>query len=150
MQALQKLSETDKEIFYVSLVKIQHDLNNIVRRFYDYLLETDAAVLFKHTDMEKQQRMFHVSIAFIIAHVDNPAVLQNHMNMVVETHKKYGVINKYVPMFIDSLISALSEFLDRDERAILIWSSIIYEIMGYFNEQLSTINLSHFHGLRLA
>ena len=88
--------------------------------------------------MEKQKKMFYVSLAFLIAHIDNPILLNEHLKLVVTKHKQYGVTSKHIPYFIDSFMSAIKETLgDDNERIISIWNSVIYEIMSFFNEQLS-------------
>ena len=54
MIALEKLKGTQKEVFYMRLVTIQNNLDELVQRFYGYFLKTDAATLFKNIDIEKQ------------------------------------------------------------------------------------------------
>ena len=108
-----------------------------MQRFYYYFLETEAGDLFRHTELEKQYKMFYVSLAFLIAHIDNPILLNEHLKLVVAKHKQFGVTNRHIPYFIDSFMSAIKEFLDNsDNRIIEIWNSVIYEIMNVFNEQL--------------
>ena len=138
MQTLQKLSPSDKEEFYNSLSDIHDKLDILVDRFYFYFLQTEARVLFVKTDMEKQHKMFHVTLAFLIAHIDNPVLLNKHLGLVITRHRDYGVTKKHIPFFIDSFMSALKELLDgSDDRVTAIWNSVIYEIMSVFNEQLS-------------
>lgn len=137
METLQRLSEVDKQKFYESLRNIETQLERLVQRFYYFFLQTEAGVLFKNTEMENHYQMFNVALAFLISHIDNPSMLNKHLELIVKNHKKYGVESKHIPFFIDSFISALKEFFDEsDERVIPIWNSIIYEIMSYFNERL--------------
>ena len=136
MQTLLKLSPYDKQEFYASLARIEHRLEHLVHRFYYFFLQTEAGGLFKNTDMETHYRMFHVALAFLIAHIDNPNLINKHLKLIVERHKKYGVKKSYIFYFIDSFISALKEFFDEsNERIIVIWNSVIYEIMSFFNEK---------------
>ena len=121
MQTLQKLLPNDKNLFYLSLVQIQDQIENLVSRFYHYFLDTEAAILFKDTDMEKQKKMFYVSLAFLIAHIDNPILLNEHLKLVVTKHKEYGVTSKHIPYFIDSFMSAIKETLgDDNERNVFV------------------------------
>ena len=87
--------------------------------------------------MTNHYKMFHVTLAFLISHIDNPQMLNEHLKLVVLKHKGYGVQSFHVPFFIDSFMSALKEFFEEsNERVITIWDSVIYEIMSFFNELL--------------
>ena len=136
MQTLLKLTPYDKQEFYDSLARIEYRLEHLVHRFYYFFLQTEAGELFKNTDMETHYRMFHVALAFLISHIDNPTLLNKHLELIIEKHKTYGVKRSHISHFIDSFISALKEFFDEsNERTIVIWNSVIYEIMSFFNEK---------------
>ena len=140
MQALQKLSPHEKQQFYISLSHIEDKLEGLVERFYYFFLQTDAGILFKNTNMDTHYKMFHVTLAFLIAHIDNPVLLNEHLKLVVQKHKTYGVKSEHVFYFIDSFMMALKEFFDEsDERVTFIWNNVLYEIMSFFNEQLQEI-----------
>lgn len=127
----------DKQDFYISLTQIENKLEHLVQRFYYFFLQTDAGELFKNTQMENHYKMFHVALAFLIAHIDNPESLNQHLKLVVTKHKTYGVKSKHISLFVDSFMSALKEFFDEsNERVVRIWNSVIYEIMSFFNDQL--------------
>ena len=59
--------------------------------------------------MEKQFKMFHSSLGVIISHIEHPAFLEEHLNSIIESHKKYGVKMIHVEGFIDSFMKALSD-----------------------------------------
>ena len=142
MQTLQKLSDSDKREFYLSISQLQHQLADVVQRFYHYFLQTEAGILFQFTEMETHIKMFQVTLAFLIAHIDNPILLNEHLKLVITKHKRYGVKEKHVPLFIDSFMSALKEFIDEsNDHVLVIWNSVIYEIMSFFNEQLRLENV---------
>ena len=136
METLQKLSPIDKQLFYESLKNIENKLNYLVQRFYFYFLQTEAGPLFRETEWDNHMKMFHVSLAFLIAHIDNPTLLNKHLSLIVENHRGYGVESKHISHFIDSFISALNEFFEENDRIIGIWHSVIYEIMSFFNSKL--------------
>ena len=95
--------------------------------------------------------MFNVALAFLISHIDNPSMLNKHLELIVKTHKNYGVQSKHIPYFIDSFISALKEFFDEsDERVVPIWNSVIYEIMSFFNQELFKESSSSFQSFNSA
>lgn len=90
--------------------------------------------------MDTHYKMFHVTLAFLIAHIDNPVLLNEYLKLVIQKHKTYGVKNEHVPYFIDSFMMALKEFFDEsDELVTVIWNNVLYEIMSFFNEQLQEI-----------
>ena len=105
--------------------------------FYSYFLQTPARILFEHTDMENQYKMFHVALTMIISHTDDPFLLENHLKLIVTNHRRFGVKEEYVPYFIDSFLKALKEVnTELNEAEIEVWSKIIIEIMNSFIKQL--------------
>lgn len=137
MNALIKLSEHDKILILESLPIISANLDLFIVKFYSYLLKTDAGRLFKQTELEKQYRMFHKSLAVIITHIENPQFLQEHVNGLITTHIQYGVSKNDVDYFVESFMKALSDIYANDFITYKdAWYSIIVEIMDYFGERM--------------
>ena len=101
LQSIAFLSEREKIIFHKSLLILKDRLDEFVNSFYGFLLQTKAAELFNLFDMEKQYKMFQVSIAILISHVDNPFMLDKHLQLVVKNHKYYGVKNCPTEKFLN-------------------------------------------------
>lgn len=137
METLIKLSDRDKNLLLESLPIISTNLDLFVVKFYFYLLKTDARRLFKETELEKQYRMFHRSLAVVISHIENPQFLQTHVNNLITTHIQYGVSKRDVDFFVDSFMKALSDIYGKDFITYRdAWYSIIIEIMDYFGERM--------------
>lgn len=137
MQSIAILTEKDKSHFYQSLYILKEGLESFVQTFYKYLLQTEAAELFHLLDMEKQYKMFRVSIAMIISHVDNPLILDKHLKFIVEGHQNYGLKQKHIEMFLSSFTCALEEIFMNDWKSVQIWKSIMSEIMFTFEELMN-------------
>lgn len=131
------LSENEKSNFYTSLNIIQTKIDDFVRVFYRHFLQTEVKSLFKDVNLEEQYKMFRVSLAIIISYIDNPYLLNKHLKLVVENHKKYGVRKEHIHSFIESFMLSLYEFIGNDNKEILdIWDKIINKIMKSFEDQI--------------
>lgn len=121
---------------------LKDHLDELVNHFYGYFLRTKAAELFNLFDMEKQYKMFRVSIAILISHVDNPFMLDQHLRLVVKNHKNYGVQKEHISLFVDSFNCALKDVFQNNDDFIQVWSNIISEIMYSFENQMNYDDLS--------
>ncbi len=137
LQTIEHLSNEEKVIFYNSLTAIQNRLDDLVPIFYNYFLQTKAGGLFKNLDMEKQYKMFHVSLAILISYIDYPYLLLEHLQLIIKNHKKYGVEKKHISLFVESFMLTLEEFI-QNKHALKIWRTVITEIMQTFQEQLES------------
>ncbi len=137
MQSIIELSESDKDLLLSSLPIIRKKLDLFVIKFYTYFLKTDSGRLFKKTDMETQYRMFHSSLAIIFTHVENPELLEQHVNHLIKSHGNYGVGIKDVDLFVDSFMKALRDIYGESFDTYRdIWFKIINEIMTFFGQGL--------------
>ncbi len=136
MQSIVSHSEIQKIVFQKSLILLNEHLDDLVNHFYRYFLSTKAAELFNLFDMEKQYRMFRVSIAILISHVDNPFMLDKHLRLVVEKHKHYGVTKEHTKLFLNSFNKALKDIFQDHDEFTRIWSNIMNEIMLSFDNQM--------------
>lgn len=120
---------------------MSENLNFFVLRFYYYFLETDAGKLFDKTKFEKQYKMFYASIELIITHINNPDLIEDYLNDLVNAHKTYGVVVEHVDFFIGSFMKALQEiYIGANKKEIIdIWYKIIIKIMAIFERKLRTI-----------
>ena len=110
-----------------------------VIRFYYYFLRTKAGLLFQHTNIQNQFKMFNSSLNVILTHITDPTLLEDHLNTLIKTHTAYGVIADHIDYFIDSFMNALKEIFtdESDVPIITIWYKVIVEIMSYFKDNLS-------------
>ena len=107
-------------------------------RFYYYFLQTNAGLLFEHTNIEKQYKMFTTALKIILTHNADPTQLEDLLRSLVETHVKYGILTEHVNYFIDSFMKALAEIFsaESDHEIIKIWTKVISEIMFYFKNNM--------------
>ena len=138
MEVIERLSIQERTILIKSLPVINGNMDFFVIRFYYHFLRTKAGLLFKHTNIEKQFKMFNTSLNIIITHIADPTQLEDHVHELVKSHAEYGIIPEHVDYFIDSFMKALKEIFpeEEDQEIVEIWHKIISEIMDYFRENL--------------
>lgn len=134
VQALNKLTADEKEILVNSLETLRRHSEFFVIRFYNYMLQTKARILFKHTDMEKQSKMFVTALNLIFDHLSNSSYLDNYMPKLVEKHTEYGNMNEYIDDFKYSFTNALQEVFSEktDNQIIIAWIKVLEELLSYF------------------
>lgn len=137
LQTIKRLTNEEKILFYNSLSTIQDSLDDLVPIFYKFFLQTQAGDLFTNLDMEKQYKMFHVSLAILISYIDYPYLLLEHLQLIIVHHKQYGVKKEHIPLFIESFIQTLEEFI-QNKQELNIWRRVITEIMETFQDQLDS------------
>ena len=87
--------------------------------------------------MMKQHLMFTSSISIVIAHIDHPLLLQEHLDNLIIRHKHYGVIREHVDDFIESFKNAIKDILqDSYSNVIPLWYKLITSVMMYFKDNL--------------
>lgn len=137
MQSIVELTQTDKNLLLSSLPIIAENMDDFVVRFYSYFLKTDAGALFHSTHLEKQYKMFHSSLGVIISHIENPVFLQEHLQSIIDSHKKYGIKLIHVQEFVDSFMNALKDIYGNEfDKYEHLWHKIISNIMSYFADNL--------------
>ena len=138
MEVIERLSVKEKNLFLLSLPVINRNMDFFVIRFYYYFLRTKAGLLFQHTNIEQQFKMFTTSLNLILTHIADPMQLEDHLLDLIKTHVEYGVIAEHVDYFFDSFIKALSEiFSDESNYELLeIWYKVITQVMQYFKDNL--------------
>ena len=137
-QYILDLTDEEKEELISSLDGIKHRMNELVEKFYFYFLQTKASNLFKTTDMMKQHVMFNSSIGIIIAHINHPLLLQEHLDNLILRHSHYGVSADYIDDFIESFKNALQDiFQDSDDKQFIeMWYKLITSVMSYFKTKI--------------
>ena len=141
LQALLNLSEDEKEELLTSLDLLKFQMDNLVEHFYFYLMKTNAGRLFEKTEMMKQHVMFNSSLGILIAHIDHPQLLQQHLDNLIERHSHYGVKSEHVDDFIESFKNALQDIFDdpndsTNKQYIEIWYKLIHSVMIYFKNEI--------------
>ena len=138
MEAVKELSESEKQLLQFSLPIINKNMEFLVIRFYHHFLQTKAGVLFEHTKMEDQFKMFASSLNAIITHIANPYLLMDNLDVLIQSHVKYGVMEEHIDYFIESFMKALGEVFnnEQDKTILKLWKKLITSIMLYFKEHL--------------
>lgn len=132
------ITESEREELANSLDFLQGKLEILVERFYQNFLESKAGILFKNTDMDRQQIMFHQSIGVIITHIQYPEMLELHLNNIIAKHSHYGVLAVHIDDFIDSFYRALKDVFpdEADAHNVELWYKLINSVMLYFKNQI--------------
>ena len=138
MEAINELSESEKQLLQFSLPIINKNTEFLVIRFYYHFLQTKAGLLFKNTKMEDQYKMFASSLNAIITHIANPYLLMDNLDVLIQSHVKYGVMEEHIDYFIESFMKALGEVFsnEQDKTILKLWKKLITSIMLYFKEHL--------------
>ena len=138
IQYILDLTDDEKEDLTTSLDVVKAQMDALVERFYFYFLQTKARDLFKTTDMMKQHIMFNSSIGIIIAHLNHPLLLQEHLDNLILRHSHYGVSAEYTDDFLESFEKALQDiFRDaNNKRFIEMWYKLISSVMLYFKTKI--------------
>lgn len=76
------LSQEEKDLIQTSITKLTGKLNELIERFYFHFLQknSDVSRLFQNSEMVKQHNMFNVSLGVIISNIDNPKLIQDHLD----------------------------------------------------------------------
>ena len=88
--------------------------------------------------MEDQYKMFASSLNAIITHIANPYLLMDNLDVLIQSHVKYGVMEEHIDYFIESFMKALGEVFsnEQDKTILKLWKKLITSIMLYFKEHL--------------
>ena len=132
------LSESERKDLLESFQTVEKNLDFFVHRFYHYFFQTDAKLLFRDTQMEKQFVMFGESLDLIISQLFNPDELSKTLKKITFTHNKHGVRAEHIPYFIDAFMMALKEVLNEkyQENLLDLWSELLISLMEYFTDDL--------------
>ena len=138
LQSILNLSDAEKEELMISLDLLKFQMDNLVERFYFYFMKSDAGRLFEKTDMIKQHIMFNSSLGILIAHINHPLLLQQHLDNLVLRHGHYGVKADHINNFIESFKCALQDIFDKSNTKIYVevWYKLIHSVMQYFKNQI--------------
>lgn len=128
------LRSEEKNLLDQSIVAMTGKLDILIEKFYTKFLNSDKQIakLFQHTDMIKQQNMFNVAFGLIVTNIDNPDLLQLHIDKIIEKHRLYGVNSEHVSYFTNSLTDAVREVFGNDDEVIKAWLKLINDVMYYF------------------
>ena len=80
MEVIDRLSSKEKDLFLLSLPIINRNMDFFVIRFYYYYLRTKAGLLFQHTNIEKQYKIFTTSLKVMLTHIADPTQLEVHLH----------------------------------------------------------------------
>lgn len=138
MDALQQLSNNEKNLLLVSVPMINKNMEFFTIRFYYHFLQTKAKFLFKNTIIEQQHKMFGSSLYIILTYIADPEYLENYVGKLAMNHGEYGIIGKYIDDFVGAFMKALQETLPEDTNSHLfdIWHRVISVIMIFFKSNL--------------
>ena len=133
MEVFHQLSEEERKIILSSLPILSKNMEFFVLRFYYHFLMTKAGLLFQHTKIETQHKMFSTALNAIITQIADPALLEHTIDELVKTHSEYGIVQEHIDYFINSFMAALQEVFNEDSDALLnTWHKVIVELMSYF------------------
>jgi len=132
------LNQKERELLLQSVEELTGKLHSLVERFYFHLLEDNDILsqLFRNSDLMKQHNMFNVSIGVIISNIDNPSLVKDHLDELIDRHKLYGVLPFHVPYFSDAYTKAITEVYGSTDPIMKIWLKIIHSTMEYFKSKL--------------
>lgn len=132
------ITEAERKELLVTIDSLRGKLDELIEAFYGYFLKTEAGFLFEHTDMNRQQLMFHSSIGVIITHIEHPYMLEQHLNQTITKHQAYGVTGRHVDLFIESFYKGLKDVFPDvvDKHKVEIWYKLISSVMLFFKNQL--------------
>lgn len=138
LESLIVLTESERQLLQFSLPKLNNNLDFLVNNFYKYFLKTDAGILFQHTNMKNQQKMFASSINVITTNIANPQLLGDTLDNLIAKHIDYGVMSKHADDFVNSFMKALGELFntEKDQQILHLWQKVISNIMDYFKDHL--------------
>lgn len=137
MEVLNQLSQEEKSAILSSLPILSKNMEFFVLRFYFHFLKTKAGVLFQHTQIPKQHKMFNTAFTVIINHITDPVLLEHSIEDLVKSHSKYGIRQDHIDLFINSFMIALQEVFNEDSDHLLnSWHTIIVEIMSFFSNEV--------------
>ncbi len=114
---------------YERVLKIQHDQQGFFEAFYNRFIKADSRVaeLFKHSDMERQQRMLEKSFyRLIVFYATNYA--DDYLEQVAIKHSKrvHNVPPDLYDLWLDNLMITVSEFDPQyDENIELAWRLVL-------------------------
>ena len=113
-------------------------MDNFVTIFYNYFLQSGAGPLFENTNIGKQHKMFSTALNVLLTHIDDPEILGDHLDDLIDDHVEYGVIANHIDDFVSSFMKAIKEIF-KDEPTILLeaWQKIVSGIMEYFRNGLN-------------
>lgn len=137
LESIKSLTEVERLQLQPSINYAVNNLEFLIKRFYYYFLQTDARIIFKDTNMEKQYKMFAISIRIILDHIDNPTHLKKQLDDLINSHKNYGVMPEYTDYFKECFLKALREVFEGYqlyESQMNNWDNIISEVMQYFKQ----------------
>ena len=138
MESLIVLTESERQLLQFCLPKINNNIDFLISRFYFYFLKTNAGILFKHTKMGQQEKMFASALNAILTNITNPGLLEDTLEEIIAKHRDYGVLQKHIEYFVDSFMKALKDIFntENDQYILNLWYKIISNIMGYFKDQI--------------
>jgi len=136
------LSNEEKGLFLQSVAKLTGKLDSLVERFYYHFLNDNEEIsqLFQSSDMVKQHNMFNVSIGYIITNIDDPNLIQVHLDQLIDNHLRYGIKVNHIPFFTSAFSKTITELLDSSDPVSKIWIKVIESAMEYFKFKLEKVD----------
>ena len=132
------LSGEEKTLVEQSLLKLTDKLDILVETFFNYFLQSDVRIsnLFQNTPLNRRYNMFNVAIGTIITNIDNPDLLQTHLDQLINKHRLYGVIDEYIQFFTSSMSRTFSDIFGKDDPVVVPWLKVINSVMLYFHSKI--------------
>lgn len=132
------LSVEEKALIRQSLLKLTDKLNVLVEKFFNYFLQSDLHIanLFQNTPVDRKLNMFNVAIGTIVTNIDNPDLLQTHLDQIVDKHRLYGVIDEHVQFFTSSISRTFSDVFGKEDPVVVPWLKVINSVMLYFHSKI--------------
>ncbi len=113
-------------------------MDDLVEKFYNYLLKTSTGQLFKNTNMINQHGVFNSSMGIVISHIGDPESLQEQLDKLISNHSHYGITVTNLNDFGESFRKCLKDvFTGPSERFIEVWDKIMISITNYFEIKLT-------------
>lgn len=126
------------DIVKASLTLIGPRAERIAGTFYKLLLAKHPTLgpLFAHIDFQRQGRLLMETIAWAVAHLDQPAVLQPRLAALGERHHGYGARPEHYDLVGECLLGALERELGPafDDALRQAWAEVYLRVAATMQE----------------
>ena len=135
------LSQVEKNESLSMAPYLVEKLEDFVRRFYYYFLQTCSATLFQFTNMENHYKMFQKSLKLIIMYILDPFILKMNLKPLIVSHSRIQITENNITDFLTSFTLSLKDIYGNqfEDNQINLWTGIMADIMILFRKNLVLI-----------
>lgn len=137
MQLTNEKDTESRELILDSIYSLKGNINIIVKRFYEFLLNTEFGSLLKiHFDKEDQIEETTKTISILFNNIENLTEIENRL--IYQLENRYNIFTVKTSHFnsvLDSFLLTIREFLSSksanlNQRIVTLWYELSYEIMN--------------------